>query len=385
MRLAPTNFGGPEDADWLLLGPSLGTSVQALWQTAASQLTDRFRVVGWDLPGHGASSPAAGFDVPALARGVLALADELGAANLFYAGNSLGGVVGLQLLLDAPDRLNGATLLCTGARIGEPADWLERAAKVRASGTVRLLDVAPTRWFGPRFGEREPTRVQVLRDDLVAADDESYASACDAIACFDARDRLADIATPILAVAGEHDRVTTIHTLQEIGSGVQRGRTVCLPGVAHLVPAEAPTKVAELISSVAADPPGSPTTARVRAEGMKLRREVLGDAHVDRALQATTEFTEEFQQLITQYAWGSIWTRPGLDRRTRSMITLTILVARGHHEEVAMHVRAAFRNGVTVGELKELLLQTAIYCGVPEANAAFRIAQQVIETVEEAP
>ena len=112
---------------------------------------------------------------------------------------------------------------------------------------------------------------------------------------------------------------------------------------------------------------------------MEVRREVLGDEHVDRATDGTTDFTRDFQELITEYAWGTIWTRPGLDRRSRSLITLTALVAGGHHEELAMHLRAARTNGLTVDEIKEALLQTAIYCGVPAANSAFRIAQTVLE------
>ena len=112
--------------------------------------------------------------------------------------------------------------------------------------------------------------------------------------------------------------------------------------------------------------------------GMAVRREVLGDAHVDRAIAGTTDFTRDFQELITAYAWGEIWTRPGLDRRSRSMITLTALIARGHHEELAMHVRAALRNGLTVDEIKEVILQSAVYCGVPDANTAFRIASGVL-------
>ena len=112
--------------------------------------------------------------------------------------------------------------------------------------------------------------------------------------------------------------------------------------------------------------------------GMEVRREVLGDEHVDRALARSTEFTADFQDLITRYAWGEIWTRPGLDRRTRSCITLTALVAGGHQHELAMHVRAALRNGLTPDEIKEVLLQTAVYCGVPAANSAFAIAQEVL-------
>jgi len=114
-------------------------------------------------------------------------------------------------------------------------------------------------------------------------------------------------------------------------------------------------------------------------EGMRTRREVLGDAHVDRAVERTTDFTREFQDFITRYAWGEIWTRPGLDRKTRSCITLTALVALGHHNELAMHVRAALRNGLTRDEIKEVLLHCAVYCGVPAANSAFAIAQQVFD------
>jgi 4-carboxymuconolactone decarboxylase len=120
-----------------------------------------------------------------------------------------------------------------------------------------------------------------------------------------------------------------------------------------------------------------------RDEGMRTRREVLGDAHVDRAQARTTAFTADFQELITRYAWGEIWTRPGLDRRTRSAITLTALVAQGHFEELALHVRAALRNGLTPDEIGEVLLQCAIYCGVPAANHAFAVAQRVLD--EEQP
>jgi 4-carboxymuconolactone decarboxylase len=113
-------------------------------------------------------------------------------------------------------------------------------------------------------------------------------------------------------------------------------------------------------------------------DGMRVRREVLGDEHVDRVVARTNDFTADFQDLITRYAWGEIWSRPGLDRKTRSCVTLTALIALGHWEELAMHVRAARRNGLTQDEIKEVLLQSAIYCGVPAANRAFAIAQEVL-------
>ncbi|MDF5753281.1 4-carboxymuconolactone decarboxylase [Spongiactinospora sp. TRM90649] len=115
-----------------------------------------------------------------------------------------------------------------------------------------------------------------------------------------------------------------------------------------------------------------------RAEGEAVRRAVLGDDHVDAATARTTEFTADFQDFITRYAWGEIWTRPGLDRRTRSCVTLAVLTALGHEHEVAMHVRAALRNGLTPDEIKEVLLHTGVYAGVPTANRAFAIAQAVL-------
>jgi 4-carboxymuconolactone decarboxylase len=113
--------------------------------------------------------------------------------------------------------------------------------------------------------------------------------------------------------------------------------------------------------------------------GMAVRREVLGDAHVDRAEGRTTDLTRDFQDILTRYAWGEVWTRPGLDRRMRSAVTLTALVANGHWAELELHLRAALRNGLTREEIAEVLLQTAIYCGVPAANHAFAVAQAVLD------
>jgi 4-carboxymuconolactone decarboxylase len=117
-------------------------------------------------------------------------------------------------------------------------------------------------------------------------------------------------------------------------------------------------------------------------QGMSIRRRVLGDAHVDRAQNNRNEFNDEFQDLITRYAWGEIWSRPDLPQKTRSLVTVALMVALNRGDELAMHLRAAFRNGITRAEIKEVLLQTAIYCGVPAANSAFHIAEQVLAEAE---
>ena len=118
------------------------------------------------------------------------------------------------------------------------------------------------------------------------------------------------------------------------------------------------------------------------SEGMKVRRSVLGDEHVDRAIQNTDDFTRDFQDFITRYAWGEVWSRPGLPRATRSMLTLAVLVAQGSEDEFRMHVGAALRNGVTPEQIREVLLHAAIYCGLPAANRAFHIAQEVLRRRE---
>jgi 3-oxoadipate enol-lactonase/4-carboxymuconolactone decarboxylase len=368
------------DRPLLLLGPSIGTTIETLWENCARRLRGRYHVVGWDLPGHGRSAPAqAAFGVAGLARAVLDLAERIRPNTPFrYAGDSLGGAVGLQLLLDAPERVESAVLSCTGAKIGEADAWRLRAETVRAAGMHTIVAGAIDRWFGMGFRQREPAVAGALLDALRTTDPESYALACEALATFDVRDRLGEITQPVLVIAGSDDKPTPPADGKLIADRVREGRLVILDGVGHQAPAERPDIMAALLDEHFGVP-------EARAdEGMAVRREVLGDEHVNRAIAATTPFTREFQELITTYAWGEIWTRPGLDRRSRSMITLTALVALGHQEELALHIRAARTNGLTDDEIKEVLLQTAIYCGVPAANTAFRIAQRVLADLDEA-
>ncbi|MFW6772807.1 alpha/beta fold hydrolase [Nocardioides sp. CPCC 205120] len=384
-----------EELPLLVLGPALGTSAATLWRTCAAGLTDAFDVLAWDLPGHGhnRSVPDEPWDVADLARGVLAVIDDVLAQRgevggpFAYAGVSVGGAVGLQLLLDVPARVDGAVLLSTGARMGTPELWADRVERVRASGTAAVVTAAAERWFAPDFLDRRPSVGSDLLVALQETVDEGYVQVCRAIADLDVRDRLAEVTAPVLAVAGAVDVATPAAHLEEIVAGVRDGRLVVLPDVAHLPPAEAPEAVAALVrehllGETAPSAPAASVTHDDRTErhevGTVVRREVLGDDHVDRALGEATDFTDQFQELVTDHVWGGIWARPGLDRRSRSLVALTALVAQGHHEELAAHVRAALRNGLTVEEIRELLLQTAVYCGVPASGAAFRVAQEVL-------
>jgi 3-oxoadipate enol-lactonase / 4-carboxymuconolactone decarboxylase len=368
----------------LVLGPSLGTSAADLWTACAEHLTGSFDVVAWDLPGHGhnLSVPEESFTMSELTEGVLALVADIQEQRgdtdtpFAYAGVAAGGAVGLMLLLDHAERLTASALLCTGARIGDVGEWAERIGRVTTSGTAVLVSQTAERWFAREFFERDPDRGAALLHALHVANDRGYVQVCQALAEFDVRDRLSEISQSVLAVAGREDRITPPAVLHELANGVQDGRLVVLEGTAHLAPAERPAEVAILLrahflgESAAAGKPSLDS-------GLAVRREVLGDEHVDRSLAEATDLTRDFQDFITTYAWGGIWTRPGLDRRSRSMVTLTALVAGGHEEELALHLRGARSNGLSWDEIKEVLLQAAVYCGVPAANTAFRIAQQV--------
>ncbi|WP_371330302.1 3-oxoadipate enol-lactonase [Streptomyces sp. TP-A0356] len=356
---------GPATAPPLLLGPSLGTSY-ALWDKIAPELSVTHRVIRWDLPGHGGSAPdliRPGATVADLAELVLALADSLGVDRFAYAGVSLGGAVGLHLAVHHPERVSALAVICSSAHFNGSKPWEERAERVRREGLDPLVESADSRWFTPGF--TVPRLVQDHRD----ADPGAYAACCDALAAFDIRGRLASITAPTLLIAGREDPATPPAHLREIADAVSGSTLVELPGASHLAPALCPTAVLTALRAHFAGVPG---------RGMEVRREVLGDAHVDRAQARQTPFTARFQDFISRYAWGEIWADPTLSHRERSMITLTALVAHGHYDELAMHVRAARRNGLTPEEIGAVLLQTAVYCGVPAANSAFAVAQRVL-------
>jgi 3-oxoadipate enol-lactonase/4-carboxymuconolactone decarboxylase len=371
---------GAGDAPPLVLGPSLGTSL-AVWDPQLPALARTHRVIRYDLPGHGGSPagllPAGGATVADLGRLVLALADSLGVGRFAYAGVSLGGAVGAWLAVHHPERIVSLALVCSSARFGEPAGWRDRASLVRAEGTGPVADTTASRWFTRGFAPGPLTEALVA--DLRAADPESYAACCDALAAFDLRADLPAITAPTLVVAGREDPATPLAHARELADRIPGASLTEVATSAHLAGVERPAPVlAALLAHLAPDAHPQDDASR-HVAGTQVRRAVAGDAHVDRAIAATTPFTAAFQDFITRYAWGEIWTRPGLSRRTRSCITLTALVAHGHFPELAMHVRGALRNGLTPEEIQEVLLQSAVYCGVPAANAAFAVADRVLE------
>jgi 3-oxoadipate enol-lactonase len=243
--LAFTRLSGGSDCPALLLvGPSLGTSVEALWSDCAHLLAPRFEVVGWDLPGHGRSRPAgAPYLVDELADGVRTVADRPAEGRpVFYAGNSVGGAVGFQLALD-PGRISAVVTIGSAPRIGEPAGWNDRAALVRRAGTPVMVAGSAERWFAPGFADRRPEVVSALLEALMDADRESYALACEALAEFDVRDRVADVKLLLLSCGGRHDPVVPPDVLRAMVPGIE---THVFEDCAHQPPVEAPAAVAQV-------------------------------------------------------------------------------------------------------------------------------------------
>ncbi|UUL76870.1 alpha/beta hydrolase [Pseudarthrobacter sp. Fe7] len=244
------------DHPLLLVGPSLGTST-ILWNKVASLLGNDYDVVAWDLPGHGVS-PAAGegFDVAALADAVVDLVDSIAPGeNFHYAGVSLGGAVGLQLGIKHGERLKSLSVQNSGAKIGTPEGWLERAETVRTQGTPVMIQGSAERWFAPGFMDREPDFSSRLLHALRDADRFSYAFCCEALAAFDVREELGSITVPTQVIAGALDGVAPPAMAEEVAAGITAGggtaTAVTVEGISHLAPAEAPAHVADLMRSLA--------------------------------------------------------------------------------------------------------------------------------------
>jgi pimeloyl-ACP methyl ester carboxylesterase len=244
VELAATRLAGREGAgDLLVVGPSLGTSVEALWTECALVLADEFEVVGWDLPGHGRSRPAASaFTVHDLASAVRDLALEAAEdRHVWYAGISVGGAVSLQLAID-PGPFGAVAALATAPRIGDPESWRERADLVRRAGTAVMVAGSAARWFAPGVTDRRPEIAGALLTSLVDADPLSYAYTCDALAVHDLREPMGDAKVPLLVAVGEHDPVVTAEQ-----AAVAGGAVAPLAGCAHLPAAEGPDAVATLL------------------------------------------------------------------------------------------------------------------------------------------
>lgn len=232
----------------LILGPSLGTT-QALWAAVSHRLADDFRVIAFDLPGHGDSPRIPDVTIDRIAEAVLEIADELGAATFCYAGISICGALALALALKAPDRLRAVGALCCDAKFGDASTWEQRIADVRSGGTRSLLPGTVDRWFAAGFIDEDNATGPIVLEMLAATDDEGYMDCCGALAQFDLDNAIDGITVPTLFLAGAQDPVNPPESMRALHDRVDGSRFAVIPDAAHLPVAEHPELVAEKLKS----------------------------------------------------------------------------------------------------------------------------------------
>jgi 3-oxoadipate enol-lactonase / 4-carboxymuconolactone decarboxylase len=341
-----------------------------------------FKILRFDTRGHGASdAPPGEYSIERLGRDALALTDQLGMSQFAFCGLSLGGAIGQWIALQAPNRLSHLILANTSPQFGARANWQARIQAVRQGGMAAIADMVTGRFFSPRsLAERNPYVAGIL-SVLRGTSPDGYVGCCAALRDVDHSRELRNIKVPTLVITGELDIATPWSGHGEIlAREISGARSVLLPA-AHLSNLERPRSFSAALLEFLLPQPGAGDPSET---GSKVRRAVLGDEHVDRALAATNDFNREFQGLITRFAWGTVWTRPQLDCRTRRLLVLSTMAALGRWEEFRMHLRAGIARELEVCDLKEVLLQAAIYASVPVANTAFAIAREELESQQAA-
>jgi 3-oxoadipate enol-lactonase/4-carboxymuconolactone decarboxylase len=363
--------GPPAQEPPVLLLHSIGTSLH-VFDPQAAVLAKHRRVIRMDLRGHGQSGVTQGpYSMSLHARDAVALLDALGVQTAHVVGLSIGGRIALQMAAEHPDRVASLVLMDTAAEFPPPQAWQERIEAVLAHGSGTLADVVMPRWVvDPSLASS-----QGLRRMLLNTDRHGYAGSAAALRDARAAELVGRIGCPTTVAVGDRDIATPPAMSETLRDMIPGAKLVIIPEGAHLPTLERPeASTAAILGHLDqfAPQPGA-------EGGLAIRRQVLGEAHVARAQAAVTPLDAAFQDYITANVWGGVWTRPGLPRHTRSLLTLAMMAALGRHEEFELHVRATRNTGVTPEELAEVLLQVGAYAGVPAANSALKIAKRILQ------
>ena len=336
-------------------------------------LLSHFRVLRYDIRGHGASdAPQGEYSIEELGSEVLGLADALKISEFAFCGLSLGGAIGQWLAIHAADRVSRLVLANTSPQFVPRSNWDARIKAVLDGGMAAVVDLVMQRFFSSETLARGDVYAQAMRSVILGTNPIGYAGCCAALRDADHTPFLKQIRVPTLVIVGDRDVATPWAGHGELlAREIPNAQALHLPA-AHLSNIERPRSFTAALFSFLQ--PQSDGKRDILQSGFEVRRAVLGVDHVDRAVAATTEFNRDFQEVITRYAWGTVWTRPGLSQRTRRLLVLSTMAALGRWEEFRLHLSAGLAHELEPCDLKEVLLQVAIYAGVPAANTGFHIA-----------
>lgn len=366
---------GPQEAPAIIFSNSLGCD-HLMWQPQADALKHGFRVVRYDQRGHGASDvPAGPYTIEQLGGDVIGLADHLGLDSFHFCGLSMGGITGQWLGIHHGERLGKLILANTSPHFPPPDMWDQRMGAVRDGGMTAISDAVLDRFFSPTLHEAQPATVSDFRNVLEQTNPDGYLGCCGMLREADVYPGLGKISAPTLVISGRHDQSTPPERGEKIAAAI-KGATHVILDAAHISNVERADDFTRALAGFLGEVPLPNDETFNR--GMARRRQVLGDAWVDKSLNNRNGFNGEFQEMITRYAWGDIWTRPGLDETTRRMLVLAICASLSRWEEFDLHLGAAVRAGVPAETIREVLMQTAIYAGVPAANTAFARAKDIV-------
>ena len=365
----------------LILSHSISTD-HAMWDLQVEGLLPYFQILRYDTRGHGASEATAGeYSVEMLGKDILGMADALELSQFAFCGLSLGGAIGQWIAVHAPERVTHLVLANTSPQFVPRANWETRIAAVLKGGMQAVVDLAMQRFFSPDTLAKQNPHVASIRSVFLGTDPVGYLGCCAALRDMNHGDLIKQIKAPTLVISGDRDVATPWSGHGErLAQEIPGAKAIHLTA-AHLSNIEQPHSFTTALLEFLL-PRRNTDTDSLQA-GFEMRRAVLGDAHVDKAIAATTEFTRDFQELITRYAWGTIWSRPELDRRTRRLLVLAVTASLGRWEEFTLHLRAGLASDLELCDLKEVLLQTAVYAGVPAANTGFQIAADQIKKKDE--
>jgi 3-oxoadipate enol-lactonase/4-carboxymuconolactone decarboxylase len=371
---------GPADAPPVVFSNSLGTMLE-MWDQQARALSARYRAIRYDTRGHGRSPAGEGaVDIDMLADDLAGLIRGLGISKAIVVGLSLGGMTAQALACRHPELLHALVLMATAPHLPPRENWENRANAVLSGGMASIVDAVMPRWFTPEMAQTNPARLAFLRAQFVGLDPRGYAACCLAIRDLDLRSAIGTIRVPTLVVAGEHDPVTTVAICEDLARAIPGAGFEVVAGASHILNEERPAEVNAILEAFLSEhaPVDNWAADAAFMAGLANRKAALGVEHVQRSLDKAGPFAMPWQDFITRNAWGEIWGDPTLPWKTRSLVTLAMMVALHREEEFKLHVRPALKNGVSLAELRSLLLQTGVYAGVPAANAAFRWTKEVL-------